>query len=106
MMSVRDAVEGVGKAVLASEHEYFVQLAIDDHEHIPQVFAVRSGVAHGLARFRSSDDQGASLRNELYSLARKRRRVVIGDVEYELRARVYESFGEDAFQVELRRIWQ
>ena len=47
MMSVRDAVEGVGKAVLASEHEYFVQHMIDDHEHIPRV----ARIARAVARF-------------------------------------------------------
>jgi hypothetical protein len=69
-----------------------------------QVFAVRGGVGYGIARLDSSSDQAASLREELYSLMGKRRRVTIGDVEYELRVRVYECFGEDAFQVELRRI--
>jgi hypothetical protein len=73
----------------------------DGHE---EVFAVKGGVGYGIARFDSSGDQGVSLRKELYGLTRKKRRVAIGDVEYELRARVYESFGEDAFQVKLRRI--
>lgn len=79
-------------------------IEVEHKDGYEQVFAVRSGVAHAIARFRSSGDQAASLRKELYSLTRKRRRVAIGDVEYELRARVYESFGEDAFQVELGRI--
>lgn len=60
------------------------RIEVEYKDGCEQVFAVRSGVAHGLARFRSSDDQGASLRKELYGLARKRRRVVIADVEYEL----------------------
>ncbi len=69
-----------------------------------QVFAVRGGVGYGIARLDSSSDQAASLREELYGLTRKKRRVIIGDAEYELRARVYDSFGDDAFQVKLRRI--
>jgi len=31
-------------------------------------------------------------------------RVTVDDREYELRGRVYVSFGEDAFRVELRRV--
>ena len=52
-----------------------------------QVFAIGDGVGYGIAR-----------------LDRKKRRVIIGEVECELRARVYDSFGDDAFQVKLRRI--
>ena len=48
MMSIRDAVEGVGKAVLASEHEYFVRCLIDNHEHIPRVARIAEAVARVL----------------------------------------------------------
>ena len=34
-------------------------------------------------------------------MAKKKRRVIIGDSEYNVRARVYESFGEDAFRLQL-----
>jgi hypothetical protein len=45
-----------------------------------------------------------SLRQELHALAkRKRHRFAFGGAQYELRARVYDSFGEEAFEVKLRR---
>lgn len=36
---------------------------------------------------------------ELRAITRRKRRITVGDDEYELRGRVYESFGEDAFRV-------
>jgi hypothetical protein len=42
---------------------------------------------------------------ELHAVAkRKRRRFAFGGARYELRAPVYDSFGEDAFEVKLRRL--
>jgi hypothetical protein len=48
MMSVRGVVEGVGKAVLASEHENFVELMIDNNEHVPRVARIAKAVARVL----------------------------------------------------------
>ena len=42
---------------------------------------------------------------KLHALAkRNRHRFAFGGAQYELRARVYDSFGEDAFEVNLRRL--
>jgi hypothetical protein len=40
----------------------------------------------------------------LYALAKKKERVKIDEHLYELPARIFDSFGEDAFRVELRRL--
>jgi hypothetical protein len=40
----------------------------------------------------------------LYALAKKRQRAKIDEHTYELRARIFDSFGEDAFHVELQRL--
>jgi hypothetical protein len=70
-----------------------------------QVFAViNSRLGHGIARFVSSTPEAALLRHELHSVARRRRRMTVDERQYELRGRVYESFGEDAFRVELRSV--
>ena len=73
----------------------------DGHEG---VFAVLGDVGHGIARLRSSGPEAEELRRELYDLTKKRRRVAAGGLEYELRARVYDSFGEDAFRVQVRHV--
>jgi hypothetical protein len=54
------------------------------------------------ARFKGSE--GDLLRKELYGPVKKKQRIAVDNVEYELRARVYESFGEDAFHVQWRRV--
>jgi len=73
----------------------------DRHE---EVAAMRGQFGVGIARFPSSSPEAEDLRHELYGIAKKRRRVRVGEVEYELRVRVRDSFGEDAFSVQLRRL--
>ena len=69
---------------------------------------MKSGVGLGIASFRSSSPEAKSLRNELYALAKKRQHAKIDEHTYELRARIFDSFGENAFRVELQRLdnWQ
>src|SRR6266851_2566552 len=68
------------------------------------VFATQGGFGYGIARFRSSSPEGLALRQELYSLAKRKRRIAVDGYQYELRCGIFDSFGEDAFQVELRRV--
>lgn len=68
-----------------------------------EVFAMKGPAGFGIASFRSSSQEAVSLRQELYTIAKKALHVTIGDCEYKLKARIYDSFGEDAFHVELRR---
>ena len=65
---------------------------------------MKSGFGLGIASLRRSGPQAKSLRNALFALTKKKQIVRIGDRTYELRARIYDSFGEDAFRVELRRL--
>ena len=53
---------------------------------------------------RRSGPQAKSLHDALYVLTKMKQSVRIGDHTYELRARIYDSLGEDAFRVELRRL--
>jgi len=80
------------------------QLEVEYKDRCEEVFAVKSGFGLGIANFRSSSPEAKSLRNELYALAKKRQRAKIDEHTYELRARIFDSFGEDAFRVELRRL--
>lgn len=65
MISVRDAVEGVGKAVLASEHEYFVKCRTDNHEHIPRVARIAKAVARVLREAHESPAEAAAVQEAL-----------------------------------------
>ena len=73
----------------------------DRHEW---VFATQGSFGYGIARFRSSSPEAVALRKELYRLAKRKRRIVVDAYEYELRCDVFDSFGEDAFRVELLRV--
>lgn len=69
-----------------------------------EVFAAKGKVGYGIARLRSSSPEALTLREELHRIAKRKRRIAVGAAQYELRASVYDSFGEDAFRVELRRV--
>ena len=59
----------------------------------------------GIASFRSSSPEAGALRDELHRLAKRKQRIVVVDgLRYELRAGIYDSFGEEAFRVDLRRV--
>lgn len=79
-------------------------LEVEYKDGYEEVWAVKGGIGHGIAKLGSSSPQAVALRDELYDIAERKRRVTVGGCEYELRGRVYESFGEDAFRLELRRV--
>ena len=76
-------------------------IEVEYDEGYEEVYIRKDNIGLG-TRLKSSD--GDLLRKELYGLAKKKRRIMVDNVEYELRVRVYESFGEDAFQVKWRRV--
>ena len=79
-------------------------LDIQYKDSYEEVFAAKGGVGHGIARFRSSSPEAVTLREELHRIARRKRRITVGGSQYELQGTVYQSFGEDSFRVQLRRI--
>jgi hypothetical protein len=79
-------------------------LEVEYKDGYEEVLAAQGGLGYGIAQFRSSSREAVSLRKELYGITKQRRRLTVDNCEYELRGRVYESFGEDAFRVELRRV--
>ncbi len=67
--------------------------------------ALKAGAGYGIARLRSSSGEAVLLRHALYGITKETPPVTIEDSEYELRGHVFESFGEDVYRVELRRVW-
>jgi hypothetical protein len=88
--------EAIRRGADALEVEYK-----DQHE---EVAAMRGQFEVGIASIPSSSPEAVELRRELYGIAKKRRRLMVGELAYELRVRAYDSFGEDAFRVQLRRV--
>lgn len=72
----------------------------DEHE----VSAMKASIGIGIARFHSSSPEAAALREELYDLAEHAGFLLVSGVKYEVRCTTFESFGEDAFEVHLRRM--
>jgi hypothetical protein len=65
------------------------------------VFAYQGGMGIGIANYQSSGADAKELRGNLYAAAKKPVRTVIGGQVYLLKVRVFESFGEDAFEVSI-----
>jgi hypothetical protein len=65
------------------------------------VFARIGGAGIGIANYASSSADGKELRGNLYAAARRPVRTVIRGQVYILKARVFESFGEDCFEVSI-----
>jgi hypothetical protein len=63
------------------------------------VFANKGGVGIGIANYASSSADAKELRGNLYAAAKRPVRSVIGGQVHILKAGVFESFGEDAFEV-------
>ena len=66
-----------------------------------EVFAMCGNIGHGIASLKSTSPGAESLRAELQAMVRRNRQFTLADREYELRCRVYESFGEDAYRVKI-----
>ena len=80
-------------------------LEVEYKDGYERAFAAKAGMGFGIASFRSSSPEAGALRDELHRLAKRKRRIVVVDgLRYELRAGIYDSFGEEAFRVDLRRV--
>ena len=79
-------------------------IEVEYDEGYEEVYIRKDNIALGIDRFNASSPDAALLRKDLYDLAKKKRRIVIGKEEYELHARIYDSFGEDVFRVQLRKL--
>jgi hypothetical protein len=65
------------------------------------VFARKGGVGISIANYESSGTDAKELRRNLYAAAKKPVRIVIGGLVYIVKVRVFESFGDDAFEVSI-----
>jgi hypothetical protein len=65
------------------------------------VLAYKDGTGIGIFNCTRSSSDGKELRGNLYAAAKKPVRTVIGGQVYILKVRVYETFGEDAFEVSI-----
>jgi hypothetical protein len=76
-------------------------IAVEYRDSREWVFVNRDGIGIGVANYASSSSDGKELRANLYTAAKKPMRTVIAGKVYILKVRVSESFGEDAFAVNI-----
>jgi hypothetical protein len=67
-----------------------------------EVYFMKGGVGAGIT-LPSSSPEVKSLLEELHGVKKRGRRITVDGCEYDLRVRIWDSFGEDAFCVSLRR---
>jgi len=75
-------------------------LEVEYKDHREWVFVHNGGVRIGVASYASTSADAEELRGNLYAAQKTVRTVFDGQV-YLLKARVFENFGEDAFEVSL-----
>jgi repressor LexA len=74
-------------------------IEVEYKDGLEWVFARKQDTGTGIASYRSSSADGKELRQNLYSHLRKPLRTVLLGRPYVLKVRVFDSFGEDAFEV-------
>ena len=95
-------VEDIASQTIRSGGEAVEVEYKDGYEEVFPV-AGRFGTSIGF-RLDSSSEEGKSLREELYKIAKKKRCLTVSGREYELRCRIYDSFGEHAFRLEWKPV--
>ena len=95
-----DVLAQVVARVLATGATEF-EVEYKDGEELVVAFSGAVGI--GVAAFRSNSDDAQDLRQQLYALKKKRRKIIHAGVEYGLRVKIFDSFGEDAFRVTIAR---
>jgi len=68
-----------------------------------EIYAVGSGIGVSIARLGATSAEARALRNELHAIPKEGQIVQACWCAYRLQVRVYESIGEDAFRVAMKR---
>jgi hypothetical protein len=102
-VTITKNASGLEKLVAEAIRAGAEELDIEYKNGYDEVCMMHGPVGVGIARVRSSSSEGIALREELFGVAKKRRRLFIAGQAWDLRCRVRDSFGEAAFRVEIRR---
>lgn len=79
-------------------------IQVEYRDGYEEICVLKGGVGFEIARWPSSDRPAILLRKELHALRKKRAKATVRGAAYEIRTRAYDSFGETAFEVRLRRL--
>ena len=64
--------------------------------------AVKNGLGVGIASLDSSSNEAEDVRKELHLICKWPRRIDVAGKEYLVKAKIFDSFGEDAFHVVIK----
>jgi hypothetical protein len=78
-------------------------IEIEHKDGYEEVYFMKGGTGSGIT-LPSPSPEVRSLLRELQGIAKRGRRVTVDGCAYDLRVRIWDSFGEDAFRVSLRRV--
>jgi hypothetical protein len=80
------------------------QLEVEYKDGYEELSAIVGDFGFGIGRLRSTCQEAAVLRQELYQCTRRKRQLVVDGDKYEFRGQTYDSFGEEAYRVRLVRV--
>jgi hypothetical protein len=78
-------------------------IEIEHKDGYEEVYFMKGGAGSGIT-LPSPSPEVRSLLRELHGIAKRGHRVGVDGFEYDLRVRIWDSLGEDAFRVSLRRL--
>jgi hypothetical protein len=79
------------------------QLEVEYKDGFEELSAIAGDFGFGIGRLSCTSQDATTLRHELYECTRRKRQIVVDGDNYKLHARTYDSFGEQAYRVRLRR---
>lgn len=67
-----------------------------------EITAMKGNFGFGIGEIKSSSPEAAALRDELWSLRNRTKRIELRGTVYKARVRTFESFGETACRIDIR----
>jgi hypothetical protein len=67
-----------------------------------EITAMKGNFGFGIGQIKSSSRKAAALRDELWSLRNRTKRIEVRGTVYKARVRAFESFGETAYHIDIR----
>ena len=68
-----------------------------------QITAMKGNFGFGLREIKSDTQEATALRDELWSLRNRTNQIEVQGTEYRARVTVFDSFGEKAYRINIRR---
>jgi hypothetical protein len=77
-------------------------LEIEYKDGYEEITAMKGNFGFGIGRIKSGSREAADLREELWSLRNRTKRLEVRDTVYKARVSTFESFGETAYRIQIR----